>query len=356
MKISLLLLVLISSPSFARHHKHRGKSSQIKNPTNDPNLPPNQQLQQETWSDYVNKNLLSWVFGDYREFTAAFQLKSEPNKEVRLDVNKLQSVLSNLVKMDVSGITLQTQDWWNLDIAMVGKKAHIDIIENAVNKGLFLKDFLGRLASVGEDGYRRYLDKQEDLNKKIEAERKEVRAVESNTKKVTIPGEGEEETTYIEVSLPLTCECYEHAKKAKSLSLLVSHVTALRASHIEVDGYYEFKVFATFQGKKEKIDEIRASYFKNHLGLLLNKELEQEQAQIWVGEDSPGMTPYHVQLHKHHNSKSSKNHLTFFGVPFYMIVSLILFTGGAWLLLTTICEKEAHEASIHYSPPQKNDN
>ena len=69
MKASILLLVLILSPSFARHHKHHEKSSQNKHPTYDPNLPPNQQLQQESWSDYVNKNLLSWVFGDYREFT-----------------------------------------------------------------------------------------------------------------------------------------------------------------------------------------------------------------------------------------------------------------------------------------------
>lgn len=168
---------------------------------------------------------------------------------------------------------------------------------------------------------------ENELDEKLKKEAKESGLSDLEGKYVSIPGEGEEHELFVELSLPLECECVEQALGIDLLKI-VSHVTAIQESHISVDTYNDYMLYVNFEANSEKIKDLKESYetgvFAHNLNTLMAQTslFYEESDHTTKAEDNVAESSLFVQ--EVPSLTGSTSQTTVDSIPGWIILFLIL--------------------------------
>jgi len=258
--------------------------------------------------------VFNWLFGMGSMFKVQFDLLGpSDSKQNTLPEEKVLQLIADLAKTDKSRVRIHIDGWFKIDITLVARKENIDVIEKAVAEGVFLKDMLGNLKELKKNPGRRFLRKKKDVDENGEAQKvrrhdkrkhhkkgdefgehsHESSMKISQRRRIDIPGHGEAEKTYVEISLPTKCDCFNEASQANLVDL-VSHITALHRSQIKVQTRPSWHIFAVFHETQPKMGEIQKFYFSGEFEKKLNSKLHEyhilDDAPIASTKKSPELS------------------------------------------------------------------
>merc|ERR550534_1534754 len=200
-----------------------------------------------------------------------------------LPEDKVAKLVADLATTQKSKVDVHIDGWFKVDITMVARKENIDVIEKAVAEGVFLKDLLGNLKEIKDqkhgrrslrhhhkekskgaknnaDGKHRRHDDRHNSHHNFDHEEPTSNMKISKRRRVDIPGHGEAEKTFVEISLPTKCDCFHEASEANLVDI-VSHITALHRSQIKVQTRPSWHIFAIFNEPQQKMATIQQFYF-----------------------------------------------------------------------------------------------
>jgi len=298
------------------------------------------------------------------------------SKQTSLPLDRVSQLIADLAKTETSKVKVRIDGWFKIDITLVARKENIDVIEKAVAEGIFLKDLLGNLKELKDEttgrrdlrelhetkkewsAHKRRHDKrhqrQKHANNGMQPEEEQISNLKiAQRRRVDIPGHGEAQKTYVEISLPTKCDCFHEATEVNLVDI-ISHVTAMHRSQIKVQTRPSWRIFALFNEARPKMGEIQKLYFSGEFEKQLNSKLHEyhvlDDVPSATAKDSPGLE-LSVAGERDEQDSSEKE-----APSLSWVLSLIIFLGMAFAihlsLKSFIAKRSARELDLAFLPTE----